>query len=368
MKRILVVAQIPPPVHGQSVMQQYLVNAEWSWCQKEHIRLSYSDSINKIGRFQFSKVVKLVRVVCKIITKRTNGNVDLLYYPPAGPNRIPLYRDIITLLVAKLMVRKIVLHFHAGGLPVLINKLSLIERYFAKLAFQNIDCAIVLLPWLRKEVEWFSPKNISVVPNGIEDVARSFSSSYIRASSDDVTNILFVGNLKDEKGIFVLLAAIPELKKITKLFKVGIMGEAHSDEVKQKIEKYINEHGIADHVLLFGGLTGNEKWEKFSRAHIFCLPTYATEAMPVSIMEAMMFSLPVVTTSWRSITDMITDQEEGFLVPVHDENELAGKLAMLIQAPSLAKEMGRKGRKKFMESYTIEKHLANMEQIFKNNS
>lgn len=363
MKKILLLAQTPPPFHGQAIMQQYLVDAEWSWCKKEHIRLNYSDNIAQVGHFHFSKIGKLFSVLTQILKTRQKSSIDVMYYPPAGPNRIPLYRDIITLLVAKLFAKQIILHFHAGGLSELIQRLNVIEKFFAKWAFKNIDCAIVLLPWLKGEVAWFSPKKIVVVPNGIEDVrGKVFFKE--KKQGQTAAEILFVGNLKEEKGVFILLAAAVKLKALHLNFQIRIMGEAHSEEVKQAIIKFISDNRMTDHIFLLGGLTGVNKWEEFYRADIFCLPTYATEAMPVSILEAMMFSLPVVSTRWRGIPDMITDGEDGYLAPAKNTSLLADKLAQLIKNPTQRLNMGNNARKKYERFYTIDKHLSEMEKAF----
>lgn len=362
MKKVLLLAQTPPPLHGQAIMQQYLVNDSWNWCIKEHLRLEYSDNIQQVGHFQFGKILKLFKLIFAIYKSSRKSTIDLIYYPPGGPNRIPLYRDVITLLFAKLFSKRIILHFHAGGINDLIEKLNPIELFFVKNAFKDINHVIVLLPWLQKEVTWFAPKNIYVVPNGIEDVAYKYSKC--SKLENTCCNILFVGNLKEEKGIFILLSALAMLKKAGHIFKVKIMGEAHSTAVKERILKVLKLENIVDDVDLLGSLAGESKWNEFRKANIFCLPTYATEAMPVSIIEAMMFSLPTVTTEWRSIPDMITDGEEGFLVPVKDAKALAEKLLLLIKTPELATQMGESARRRFESAFNLEKHLEKMRQIF----
>lgn len=362
MSKIVVMAQTPPPFHGQSIMQQYLVDQQWTWCEKEHVRLNYSDSVKEIGGFSFSKVTRLFRILQLVWRSYRKKKIDVLYYPPAGPHRVPLYRDIITLMFVKRFSSKVVLHFHAGGLSELIHRLNKVERIIARRAFKNIDTAIVLLPWLKAEVEWFSPKKVVVVPNGISDIAADLS---FTERGDDVATILFVGNLNNEKGIFVLLEAVVRLKKEYDSFKVRVMGDIRSNEVGTKIKKFIEQNDLAKHLILLGPLSGKEKWKEFSRADIFCLPTYATEAMPVSILEAMMCSLPVVTTAWRAIPDMITDGKEGFLVKIRDGEMLATALSKLIENRAMRVEMGKAGREKFLSSFTIDKHLSGMEAAFK---
>ena len=98
--KILILAQTPPPYHGQAVMQKYLVDAKWDWCEKKHIRLTYSSKINEVGKFKLSKIFELVRIVLEVWSERLKGKIDLIYYSPSGPNRIPFYRDVVTLFLS----------------------------------------------------------------------------------------------------------------------------------------------------------------------------------------------------------------------------------------------------------------------------
>ena len=131
--KILILAQIPPPFHGQAIMQKYLVDAKWEWCEKIHIPLNYSNSISEIGIFRIKKIFRLFSIISKVWNERLRGKIDLIYYPPAGPHRIPIYRDIITLFFIRKCSKKIIFHFHAGGLNEFFQKLS--EEAFAQFLF-----------------------------------------------------------------------------------------------------------------------------------------------------------------------------------------------------------------------------------------
>ena len=359
---IVLIAQTPPPFHGQSVMQKYLVDANWPWCRKFHIRLAYSEQVADIGHFHFKKIVRLYQVIAQLRKLTSPKKANLIYYPPAGPFRIPLYRDVITLWFARHRGYKVLLHFHAGGLDQLVNRLTAFELFFVKKVFYGIDYAVVLLPSLCAEVNWFRPKQVFVIPNGIEDKYEAKNSSIQRGKKIE---FLFVGNLTESKGIFDLLEAVRLCKKAGLSFAVKMMGASHSEEIKTKIDSFIGQHRLEDEVVLLGTLSGDAKWAAFKVADVFCLPTFATEAMPVSILEAMMCGLPVISTQWRAIPDIVTNGEEGFLVPVKDPVSLAEKMQYFIQAPENIFPMGQRGRLKYSQEFTVNKHLARMENLFK---
>jgi len=118
-------------------------------------------------------------------------------------------------------------------------------------------------------------------------------------------------------------------------------------------------------VRLFGVVTGEGKWKLFSSADVFAYPTYfEAEAMPIACLEAMMFALPVVATEWRALPEVVADGETGYLVAVRDVGALAGRLAELLGDPDLRRRMGQRGRERFLERFTADRHAEEMRRVF----
>lgn len=359
-KRILIIAQTPPPFHGQAIMQQYLVQAKWDWCSKDFVRMKFSEQIHEVGRLKAGKVLQLFGLVNRV-RRKSNPKFELIYYPPGGPNRIPIYRDIIVLYFLKFFSKKIILHFHAGGINEIFRKTTKIESFLIKKAFQSADAVIVLSDWLKREVEWCKANKIFVVPNGIEDVSERFPrpEKYRKHVS-----FLFIGNLKKQKGIFTLLKAALILKNSEQEFELSFVGSFHDGDEEKAFWKYIDENNLTDYVQFLGPKTGDEKWEQFKDADVFCLPTYETEGMPISILEAMMFGIPVLTTNWRGIPDMIEHGENGLLFEPDNEIELANCMRRMIYDEQGRKDMGARARKEYLQRFTLEQHLKRMENVF----
>lgn len=358
-KRILIIAQTPPPFHGQSIMQKHLVDANWKWCKKDFVRMNFSNEINEVGVFRIKKLWQLISLIDRVRKKRIS-NVDLIYYPPGGPNRIPIYRDIILLSFLKLFSKKIILHFHAGGINNIFKKVTKFESYFIKKAFAKADGAVVLTDWLKQEIEWCDPKKIFVVGNGIEDVFHKFQ----KTRTNKNTTFLFVGNLKKEKGIFTLLEAAVVLKNLGENFKINFIGSFHYEFEQKNFFDFVEQNKLNDCICYLGTKNGDDKWREFEKADVFCLPTYETEAMPISIIEAMMFEMPVITTRWRSIPDLIKHEENGLLFEPDNASQLASCMQKLIHAENERRIMGQKGRAKYIQNFTVDVHLKKMEKSF----
>ena len=84
--------------------------------------------------------------------------------------------------------------------------------------------------------------------------------------------------------------------------------------------------------------------------------------MPLSLIEANAVGLPIVTTHSYGCKDAVDDGENGFIVPVKDSQALADKLRILINDRQLRIRMGKKGRAKAEQEFSIQdvvdKHLA----------
>jgi len=81
------------------------------------------------------------------------------------------------------------------------------------------------------------------------------------------------------------------------------------------------------------------------------------------LLEAMQFSLPVVSTFEGGIPDVVENGVTGFLVPQKDVEALAEKLELLIRNPELRKQMGEAGRKRYQEKFTLEKFENTLKDI-----
>lgn len=360
-KKILILAQTPPPFHGQAVMQSHLVAASWDWCEKKHIRLNFSDSIDEVGQPSLFKFWRLFKILCALVVERFRGSIDVLFYPPCGPHRIPFLRDVAILLIARPLSKKLILQFHAGGFDELRRILSRFELRLARRAYGSADAALVLLPSLAAEVDWILPKHVVVVPNGIEDINAGMKMPMLRS----VPTILYVGSMSRRKGIFDAIDACALLRDSGLPFVFRAVGDFVSADVKSLAMERLRQLRLESRVEFVGQKSGEEKWNEYRSADLFCFPSYETENFPVVLLEAMQSQLPVVATRWRSIPDLITDGENGLLVEPQMPEELAAKLQVLLAKPELRATLGKRGREMFLLQYTLSAHLRTLEDAFK---
>jgi glycosyltransferase involved in cell wall biosynthesis len=357
---IIAVAQTPPPFHGQAVMNQYLLEGEYSEIQFHHVRMAFSSDIQEVGSFKWKKIFHLVAVFFGIVAARFRTGSQILYYPPASPNRVPFLRDCVLLIGTRWLFKKTVFHFHASGLKGFYERLPWPLQKAFHWAYGRPDLSISISSFAKADAEFFDSQVISVIPNGIpepENVTKLH-----RSFAQNAPEILFCGMLSKEKGIGILLEACAHLKTKDLHFRCAIVGRAVSEEDQNFFNEFIQSNQMEDIVKLTGPLHGDEKWKAYACADLFCFPTfYSAETFPLVAIEAMMFSLPVVATNWRGLPDIVVDGETGFLVPPKDAKSIAGRLENLILDPDLRAAMGAAGRRRYEENFTIEKFRNSME-------
>ncbi|MFC1497326.1 glycosyltransferase family 4 protein [Verrucomicrobiota bacterium] len=359
--KVLVVGQIPPPCHGQSVMIQQLLAGKYDKVKLFHVRMGFSSTMQDVGRFQFIKLYRLFRVICSIIYKRFCYNIKILYYPPAGPRKIPTYRDMMILILTRWLFKKTILHFHAGGVSELYSSFSLPLRLLFRLSYFNADAAIRLSEFNPPDPQNLNAKQEFILPNGIPD----YFGKNTKKRTDDIPQILFVGTIRRSKGVITLLEAARLLSEQDIEFKLNLVGEPSSLEFEQEVKEKIAAYRLEDSVSMPGLLTGRAKWQAFAQSDIFCYPSFfSAETFGLVLLEAMQFELPVVAARWRGIESVVKNNETGYLIPIKDSRVLAEKIRSLIANPERARIMGRKGRDVYLSLYTADRFRERIEKIF----
>lgn len=359
---VLVVGQVPPPVNGQSAMIEAWTKAEYDSLRLHHVRLGFSRTIGEVGKFRVRKLLILLRTFVSIVIARLRWAPQILYYPPAGPDLVPVLRDLFLLIGTRWMFQSTVFHFHAAGLPEIYPRLPNFLRPFYGAAYQNADLAIVTTnstSWVACEI---AAKAVAVVPYGISDCAKD--TGFVRTSPDDsVPCILYVGVLCEGKGLITLVNACSLLHKAGIRFRVVCAGAFAPVGFCAEVKELLERKGLSEIFHFPGVLQNDEKWKAFRDADIFCFPShYRAESFGVVLIEAMSFGLPIVTTNWRGIPDVVDRSGGAFIVEPKQPEKVAQKCETLLRDRELRKRMGERNRAWFCSHYTIEMYRANMEK------
>ena len=365
-KRILILGQTPPPFHGQAMMTQRLLEANLEGVELYHVRLNFSKSIGSIGKFSFYKILHLIEVIAKSIYLRFRHNISVLYFMPVGNSKVPLIRDILILSTLRILFPKTYFHFRAAGISLFVKKQTGLIGKLAHWVYRNPDVSIQLAARNPEDGAYFGSKKVLVIPNGLEDAA--FSYLPIRKPGLGPTEILFVGVVRESKGILILLEAAKQLQEKGLEFKVNIMGGFESPKFEKICQVFVKTFELEQKVEFLDVKINQEKWNYFRRSHILCFPSFfESESFGNVVLEAMMFEMPVVGSNWRGIPEIIADGKTGLVVPTKDAAATANALQKLIENPVLRVKMGKAGRDRFIKYYRLPTFIHRMDTVFKEN-
>ncbi len=365
MVKVLVVGQTPPPYLGQPIMLQKLLDSPIAGVELHHVGIRLSTDANEVGRFRWSKVLTLIPIVLRIVWARLFGGVKILYYPPAGPNRVTIFRDFAILLPTRWLFGKTIFHFHASGLSEIYERLPAWQRWLFRRAYYNADAGIRLSALTPDDARQLRVRREYVIANGIDDPCPAGPmADTTPISAQRPLRILFVAMLRESKGVLVLIEAAARLAQRGVPFQVEIMGQFITPEFEKRVHARVQELGLQDRVKFLGLLTGDAKFAAYARADVFSMPTfYESEAFPVVLLEAMAYGLPIVATRWRGIPSIVDHDQTGFLVAPRSA-PVAERLEVLAEDPMLRERMGQAARRKFLREFEWATHVANMRQVF----
>ena len=271
-----------------------------------------------------------------------------------------LVRDGLLLLIASLVGVKSVVFFHGWSKPW--DKY--LERYFLlpfRWVYSKATVILVLALEFKNDFERMGfSQSIHVVTTAVDD--ELFSPALERAIFSRRTtvnggfNILFLSRIEKAKGIYESLEALQILGKNVPFARLIVAGEGKE---LQTVKQYVHSKQICD-VEFVGHVVGSIKTKTFLRADAFLFPTSYGEGMPVSVLEAMAFGLPVITRPVGGINDFFLQGKMGFLTDSLEQQEFDDLLTKLIWNPDLRREISlfnRQYAKKHFADSEVANHI-----------
>lgn len=316
--------------------------------QSQHIATLVDDSkLQKAKGF----LVALMTLLWKILM----GDVDLIHTHVS--ERGSVFRQAITTCIALLFHKPVIMHTHGPEFHLFYAKLPTLLKQGLSLVFQQCSHFIVLSEsWKKYYIENLGLKEdrVTVLPNAIK-----FPSLIPDRSNRSVVTILFLGRIGHRKGAFDLVQAFaeltPEQQSRSKLIMAGDgdVPELCSLVKKLNLDSFIN---VLDWV------NSEQRDVLLAQADIFLLPSY-NEGLPMSVLEAMSWGLPVITTPVGGIPEIIISNENGLLVTPGDIQNLTICIQSLLENEKLRFSLGRAARRS-LTGFDIDNYIESLVGIY----
>lgn len=213
----------------------------------------------------------------------------------------------------------------------------------------------------------FAHTPIYRIYHGIDPV-RIRSESHRKIDSSPVPRILSVGRLREKKGFSFLIGACQLLVRAGYEFRCDIAGYGPDYGF---LAALINRYQLTGVVRLLGKMTHNDLIALYRDTCIFALPSIIAndgdrDGIPNVLMEAMVFSIPVVTTPVSGIPELVEHRKSGLWVEPENAFALFEALKLLLDRPELRKQLGVAGASRVAEKFSADQNIVELKALLAN--
>jgi glycosyltransferase involved in cell wall biosynthesis len=182
-----------------------------------------------------------------------------------------------------------------------------------------------------------------------------------RALQAGPLQILFLGNLIPRKGLHTLLEALEQLE--TPHWHLSVVGSpsidaAYARRVRQQVQRGSLSTGVTFH----GALHDDALSQLLRSSHLLAVPS-SYEGFGIVYLEGMSFGLPAIATTGGAAGEIITHQQDGFLIPPEDPQTLAAHLRCLAEDRQKLKEMSLAARLRYLAHPTWDDSMGAIRQF-----
>lgn len=271
------------------------------------------------------------------------------------------WRDLIYLLLAKLVGRKVVYQVHGGALPQDFFPRSRLLTGLLRGALRLPDAVVLLADIELRAYRQFVPEaRLVVIANAIETA--DLVDAPLALMAEAPLHLAYLGRLAENKGIFDIVAALCLLRNRNIRVRVSIAGGG-PDEAR--LRQAVESAGMQDMVHFWGPLFGPEKNALWKAADVFVFPTYHREGLPYALLEAMAAGAVPVTCPVGAIPDVMADGVHGLFVNPQAPEALAAALERLDRDRPLLFRLAAASRLRVQEHYTVERLADDFDQLYR---
>lgn len=339
LKTLLFVGPKPPPIGGSPLTVQAMLGELAFYPDVRVVLIDTSpgtDVRHDMLGFKFEKVKRTFAIVPRFLWHIRASDAVLVF-----ANELFAITLMPALLVlARLYGKPFFLKPVGAGLDLYIDRRSKPLRAFLLKVLRSTDAILTQTQLLAVDLARMGCANARYLP-GCRPVP---SITAGRTDSPDELRLVFLGHIARLKGPLVLFEALDILSQTCpRRVSCDFYGPIHNE----CREEFLEGLRRVKHVRYRGMVEPGAAPQVISGYDVLVLPTaFKTEGHPGVLIEAMHAGVPVISTQIRTISELVTDGQNGFLVPPEDPSALASAIRRLAVDPALRVEMAEANRRR----------------------
>jgi glycosyltransferase involved in cell wall biosynthesis len=352
-KRILFVGPVSPPVTGQSLACDVLLEALKPLYDIELINLAHEKFDN--SRVRLGHVLSVLSKVRRV--RLGARQADVIYYTGAesvGGN----LKDVLVYIACIGKLKNMVMHLHGGaGMRRLMRGPTGFFRTINRPFLSRLGAVIVLGDRHRDVFLDFVPEDRLKTVANFSEAAFFATPAAIDAKFSDCqpVRMLFLSNMLWGKGHIEIVEAYARLASADRdRVVIDFAGRFDSDTDQASFLASIAAYPNLNYQGVVGG---DKKRGLLAGAHIFLMPTYYPyEGQPICILEAFASGCAVVTTNHSGIFDTFTDGMNGIAVEKQSASSLVSAFERILADPMAMLPIARGNLNHARANFTTERY------------
>ncbi|WP_068278074.1 glycosyltransferase family 4 protein [Aldersonia kunmingensis] len=253
------------------------------------------------------------------------------------------YRKSVMVLISRALRIPVIVHMHGSEFHVFYDGSPRPIRRYIRFALESADRVVALGETWAQRISLIAPgAHVMVIPNAVRPGVR-----VAQPAAGDPVTALFLGNIGERKGAFVLLDAWADL--MTEAGATPARLVLAGDGEVERAGQQVAELGIESSVQIRGWVDPQRLPDLLGAAQILVLPS-RNEGQPMAILEAMARGLCVVASAAGGIPELI-DEDCGVLVPVGNRAALTAALRKVIDDGAERKALGDKAWHRILSDF-----------------
>lgn len=242
----------------------------------------------------------------------------------------------------------------SDGVPLLHKLIGLIlEKVCAAITTHTIVVSKADAK-IAKHYRILKPGRYSVIHNGISDLSEKQKQANSKDGPFTAIMVARCCQQKDYASLIECYARYPDLGELT------LIGDG---PMISQVKQLISQHRLTDRVTMLGEVTSIAT--HLEQCNLFILAS-RWEGLPMSILEALRSSMPVVATDVGGVSEAVIDGVNGYLFPRGDIDRLASCIRLIKSNHKLYSDMASKSRDMFEKNFTASQMLEKVDQIYRN--
>lgn len=244
---------------------------------------------------------------------------------------------------------RVIVQSHGGSVQSFFARCPRYAKEWLLDSLEDADLIVTLTPgWERWWRELLPNAQYVVVPNAVSQPTLVNNRSASDQRKKDGASVLFMGQLGERKGTYLLISAIPTVLAKHPDTKFTFAGNGEIDQCTD----YARRLDVADSCMFIGWADAKKKDALLKDASMLVLPS-KEESFGIVLLEAMSYGVPVVCSDGGFMHEVVDDGKDGIVFPTGNGKALSEAICALLDAPEVACAMGAAGRLKVGESYTL---------------